>query len=191
MKQILFVSLILFCLNSCGKKTSENQSSPEGQSTAFSVEKLVASAESEVGKEIQLKGVVTHVCKHSGKKCFLAGDTENLTMQVMAGGDITSFDKELIGSEIIVKGTLKEGKRISKEDIASQEQAVNEEMKASQNHEHGEGCNHGDEKGESAAHQCESKLNNIKQMQAWMEKNNKDFYALYYIDGVSYELAEK
>jgi len=187
LRKSLFITAIALCIISCSNKTGKVQNETEDQSS-YSVEKLMASAESEVGKEIELKGIVTHVCKHSGKKCFLSGETEDLSIQVMAGGNITTFDKELIGSEILVKGTLKEGKRISREDINAQEQALNEELKTANSHEHGEGCNHGEE-GENA-HQCESKLNSIKQMQAWMEKNNKDFYALYYIDGISYELAK-
>ena len=41
-----------------------------------------------------------------------------------------------------------------------------------------------------SAESCESEMNNIKAMREWMKANNKDAYSIYYVDGMSYEVAE-
>lgn len=137
----------------------------EGQ--AYSPEKLLADGGSLVDKQVELRGTVSHVCKHAGKKCFLYGENPDVTIQVMAGGDIASFDKELIGSEITVKGVVKEH-RIQKEAIEQQEKAVKE------------GC--------TQMERCSHVMSNVKQMKQWMADNGKDYYPIYYVDGTHYDV---
>jgi hypothetical protein len=166
---------VVFALSACNKKTE--QVGPQSGTVVYTVERLMEEAEAQVGKEVEVKGTVTHVCRHSGKKCFLSDKSGDLSMRIAAGGSIEAFDQALKGSDIIVKGVLREGDRISREDIQAQEEEVNEEMLAEQAQE-----------GDHHKH-CQARLNNIRQMQEWMAKHNKDYYALYYIEGTSYEVA--
>lgn len=56
-----------------------------------------------VDKEVRIAGLVDHVCKHGGKKLFLVNDYGDI--------HVTSddrFDDELIGSEVIVNGIVRE-----------------------------------------------------------------------------------
>jgi len=143
--------------------------------SAYSIEKLMESIETQVGKEVKVHGRINHVCRHSGKKCFIVNEQGDLSIQIIAGGDITSFDKELVGSEIEVVGIINE-RRIEKEQIDQNEQDAKEKM---QNEESEESHKH-----------CDAMLNNVKQMREWMKKNNKEYYAIYYIESLKYEVVK-
>ncbi|RHS00416.1 hypothetical protein DWW23_02715 [Parabacteroides sp. AF14-59] len=185
MFKYLSLSLCLaFCLTACNSNNKQSAQKEEKScceasaakaiATAYTPEKLMKDGSSLVDKEIALKGFVTHVCKHAGKKCFLSGeDGSDISIQIMAGGDIASFDKELIGSEIEVKGVVKEH-RITKDAIDKQETAVKEEMEK-------EGCE---------MERCDAVMKNVNQMKEWMADNSKDYYPVYYVNGDHYEVVE-
>lgn len=154
-KLTFLIIIVLFC--SC--------------SSAYSPESLKENAGKLIDQEVSVSGYVTHVCSHSGKKCFLANEERNSSIQVIAGGEIKSFDKSLMGSRIIAKGILKEH-RMPKENIEKSEKATSEEMQK-------EDCNN--------MEQCHSVLKDIKEMKEWMAQNNKDYYPIYYVEGSSYK----
>jgi len=174
MKRILFIAvaaLLLAACNSPAKKADKkNQDTPTVQT--LKVDSLLANAELLLEKKITVTGHVTHTCKHSGKRCFLVGDNEKFTIRIEAGGKITGFNRDLVGSTIKVDGTLK-ARRLSKEYIDQQEHAAHEKIKE-----------------DGTAETCATELSNINDMRAWMKANNKDHYAIYYIEGLSYEVVE-
>lgn len=183
MKKLYIIIAVLalgMSFASCGnsKKQSESASASELVSQkidvehAMYVEDILQNAEKEVGKEVTLRGFVTHTCKHSGRRCFVMGRDQKTSIRVEAKGNIGGFNRELIGSELIIKGVLKENK-LTKEYIDQAE----EELKEKQ----GKG-----EEGET----CESELNNLNGMREWMKANNKDYYSIYYIEGTDYEVVE-
>ena len=165
---------------SCGnsRKQSEESSTTEqvdqkiDASKALYVEEILKNAEKEVGKEITLKGFVTHTCKHSGRRCFVMGNDQKTSIRVEAKGNIGGFNRELIGSELVIKGILKENK-LTKEYIDQAE----EELKGKQGQE-------------SDGEICDAELSNINNMRKWMKENNKDYYSVYYVEGTDYEIIE-
>jgi len=62
-----------------------------------------ADAEKWLNKEVQVKGIVDHVCKHGGKKILLVDDNGDVHIE-----SETRFDDTLVGSEIAVKGIVEE-----------------------------------------------------------------------------------
>ena len=40
---------------------------------------------------------------------------------------------------------------------------------------------------DGSAETCEAELANINEMREWMQEQGKDYYAIYYIDGLSYQ----
>ena len=146
------------------------------QTTVTTPEKVMSDGASLVNQEVEIKGTVNHVCRHGGKKCRLAGTTEGAWVQVMARGEIKQFDKELIGSEIVVKGIVKE-RKITKEMVEEQEKSVKEAMNKAENKE-------------EKAH-CSSSMGNVEKMKQWMADNNKDYYAVYFVEGTSFEKVQK
>lgn len=167
-------------LASCGnnKKSGEESAMTEqtvqslDPSKALYVEEILKNAEQNIGKKITLKGFVTHTCKHSGRRCFVIGNDQKTTIRVEARGHIGGFNRELIGSELIIQGTLRENK-LTKEYIDQAE----EQLKEKQGKE-------GD--GET----CDAELNNISSMRQWMKEHNKDYYSIYYVEGTDYEVVE-
>ena len=164
------------CRNS--KKQSEKTSTTEqvaqkiDASKALYVEEILKNAENEVGKEITLKGFVTHTCKHSGRRCFVMCNDQKTSIRVEARGHIGGFNRELIGSELVIKGILKENK-LTKEYIDQAE----EELKEKQGKE-------------SNGETCDAELSNIENMRKWMKENNKDYYSIYFVEGTDYEVVE-
>ena len=44
--------------------------------------------------------------------------------------------------------------------------------------------------GEKDEAHCNSEKNSILQMREWMKNNNKDFYAIYYVNGIDYDMVK-
>lgn len=143
------------------------------QSTSYQLEDLLKAAETLVDQEVVVLGSVTHTCKHSGRRCFIIGEDQKTTLRVEAKGNIGGFNRELIGSDLAIKGILRES-RLTNEYLDAWEERVNE----SQGKEDG------------SAETCDAETNNINDMRAWMKRNNKEYYSLYYMDGTSFEVVE-
>lgn len=169
-KHLFFISTMILCLLSCNNKKAETNHSD----SVFELDKLMTVVDQQVDQDVVVRGYVTHVCKHSGKKCFITGESGGVSLQIMATGDITSFDKELVGSLIEVKGTLKE-ERLSKEYIDDKEAQTLDKQQS----------------GAATEEQCEAEFANINDMREWMKSRNKDHYSIYYMDGLAYELADE
>ena len=182
-KLYFFIAALAVSVAFTSCRNSKNQSdktSPTAKvdqkidpSKALYVEEILKNSENEVVKEITLKGFVTHTCKHSGRRCFVMGNDQKTSIRVEARGNIGGFNRELIGSELVIKGILKENK-LTKEYIDQAE----EELKEKQG------------KAEGNGETCDAEMNNIQSMREWMKANNKDYYSIYYIDGTEYVVAE-
>lgn len=169
MKKLLLPVFILasaVLLFSCEKKKTE----VDNFAVAYTVDSLLQEIDQHIGDTILIKGFVTHTCSHGGTKCFISAENSDVTMQIFAKGEIGSFDAELVGNEIVIKGVLFE-KRTSKEEIDEREMKVIEKEKAdADTHE-----------------ECEHERSNIESMRKWMEEKGRDYYSTYYVEGVSYE----
>lgn len=176
MKKLIWVlplTIMLFACNSKkDAKTSEGSEKVVTSIEAMTIDKLLAEAEGNVGKEVFVKGMVNHTCKHSGRRCFLVNEDESLSIRVEAGGDITSFNQELIGNILIVKGILEE-KRLTSEYIDEFETKVKAQEDTEEGGEH-----------------CDAQMQNIKKMRAWMKEHAKEYYPIYFVAGQSYEVVE-
>lgn len=179
-KLILFISIVCLFI-SCGNK-KDNQTSEGANSDVvltdgiptYGLDELLTVADKFINDTVIVKGSVTHTCKHSGKRCFIVGDKGNVSMRVEAKGEIGGFNRELVGSELAIKGVLKE-RRLTKEYIDQMEKETNEKKA----------------KEDGSAETCEAELNNIKEMRDWMKANDKDYYSLYFMDGEQYDVVNK
>lgn len=181
MKKYVYVLVAVLGLSFTACGNTEKKTTAEAADTtavaatgAQYVEDLLASAEANVGKEITLRGFITHTCKHSGKRCFVVGKDQKTSIRVEAKGNIGGFNRELIGSEVLIQGTLREN-RLTKEYIDQMEEAINEKKI----------------KDDGSAESCEAETANIAAMRQWMKDHHKDFYSIYYVNGTSYEVVEE
>lgn len=96
-----------------GRVVSDKLGSPplaEGSShvenTTLRVADLAEDLAANRGKTLHVRGLVSHVCKRSGKKLFLVGVEKGQNLKVVAAGSLSGFDVALEGKEIVVSGRL-------------------------------------------------------------------------------------
>ncbi len=118
-----------------------------------------------VGKEVNVSGIVDHVCKHGGKKLLLVSDKGTV--------HITSdkrFDENLIGKEITVTGIVKEFRvdesyclKMEKDNIKSHKE------------------------GESDKEEYKMKMKQLNSYRDSMKKANTDHLSFYSLEYVSHK----
>ena len=169
MKQIFLIALAL-ALFSCTGSNPKSASSFKH----FELEELLAVAEHNLNDTVAVIGYVTHTCKHSGKRCFIESESvsSKISMRVEAGDGIGGFSPELVGAKLAITGVLKEY-HLSAESIDEREERVN-------HLQHQEGMEE----------TCAAELSNIEEMRAWMKEKDKDYYVIYYMDGLKYEVLD-
>lgn len=177
----LSLAILAFIMASCnnGKKTHQPQQNTSPVQLAaevpvFELDSLLAIADQKVDQTVKVHGYVTHTCKHSGKRCFLVGESKNSSFRVEAKGEIGGFNRELVGSKLEITGVVKE-RRLTKEYLAQTEKELNEQKA----------------KEDGSAESCQAELNNISEMRAKMKELGKDYYSIYYMDGQNYEVLQQ
>ena len=178
---ISMMALSLLAMVSCGnckkdcKHTESNveETAAKADANVMTVIQVLENAEQNVGKEIDFKGKIKHVCSHSGRRAFVYDANGEQSIRVEAKGTINGFSRELTGVDIIVHGVLKEH-QLSEEKINEMEAQKQAKL---------------DEEGATEEH-CQTEMSNITNMRAWMKENNKNYYSIYYVDGLDYEVVE-
>ncbi len=111
MKKSIFLSAIAFIglalATACGNKTENTAETVE----ALGVDTIVANPEAFLGDTITIEGVVSHLCKHGGKKAFVLGSDENTMIRCEATPEMGgAFPKESIHKPIRVTGVVVESR---------------------------------------------------------------------------------
>jgi hypothetical protein len=108
MKNLLILITVVGVFLSCNQSQS-NQSEEVATEVAvaaipvLNISSFDVEAGNYIGSEIAVSGIVDHVCKHSGKKLKLV--TSGASVHVESE---TRFDDTLVGSEINLKGIVRE-----------------------------------------------------------------------------------
>ena len=165
---ILMVAWVALLLAACTSKPKQ------AEDNSVDVAQLLSVIDQNIDQEMYIVGTVNHVCSHSGRRCFLIDSTGVYSIRVEATGEIESFSKELVGTSIKVKGIVKE-ERLTLAEI--------EEMEVEVIEKHPEDA-------ENNGENCSAEMANINKMREWMKEHGKDYYAIYYVDGLSYEGVE-
>lgn len=109
-RSILWV-LIAFLAVSCNQtapKEGDNQEAEKSEEIiAASIVELLATPADFQDKDVAVSGMVTHVCRHGGQKCFIVADDGETQIRIVPGGDIDEFKVEMEGSIIAFKGTFR------------------------------------------------------------------------------------
>jgi hypothetical protein len=175
MKQLFLLTVLSVAFFSCnGNKKAETVENSDAATSAsaeiavFDLDDLLQIADQELDKTIKVVGYVTHTCKHSGKRCFIVGESQNASMRVEAKGEIGGFNRELVGSKLEITGVLKE-RRLTKEYIDQMEQNV--EIKKQE---------------DATAESCAAELSSINDMRRWMKEHGRAYFSIFYMDGLDY-----
>lgn len=103
MKKIMLMSIaFMLMLVACNKETAEK--APE--TVKVTLAELNTGLYEYTGGNVEVEGLCDHVCSHSGKKMFIAGDNPDDKLQIFAAEGISGFPKEIEGSKIRVIGPL-------------------------------------------------------------------------------------
>lgn len=105
-KSLILILAIMFTLVAC--KKAEN---PAQEVQKVTLEQINSGNFEYKGGDVEIEGLVAHVCAHSGKKMFIVNpDNPELKLQILTGDKISSFPKDLEGVKVSVIGTLEEEK---------------------------------------------------------------------------------
>ena len=112
--------------SSCGSKTDNNTADSVD---ALSVDTVVANPEAFLGDTIVVEGVVSHLCKHGGKKAFLLGSTDQTMIRCEETPEMGgAFPQESIHKPMRVTGTVVES-RMTEETVSQMEAQHAEQVK--------------------------------------------------------------
>lgn len=103
---VAIAALFASCTGEAGSKENTETSLNESIQTTLpmiALSEFDAKAGEYVDKEVNVEGIVDHVCKHGGKKLFLVSDDGDVHVE-----SDERFDDELVGSEVIVTGLVTE-----------------------------------------------------------------------------------
>lgn len=159
MKKLFLLFVLAGFVFACGSRQNQTQTAEEAV-VVLTVDDLMASAANLVDQEVVIKGVITHVCKHGGQRCFVMGLTDDVTIRVEAGDEIEAFKQEHVGDELQIVGVL----RLVPVDGGH---ACSEEEEEGHEHDHG------------TAEASEGVVTTT---------TNEEYVPRYYIDGLSFEV---
>lgn len=191
MKKVLngiIVVLVVLFMTGCGSKSGNNadnegQAGQESARQTLTVDKLMPDINAHVDKEVSVRGVVEHVCKHGGKRLHLMDEEGNMKIRVESGKAITQFDRALEGEEINVQGTV--NKLVIDEAYLNQREQELKKEGTKHDHEEEHAENHEQEHG-NMAHGVNS-LEQVKQLRKQLEEGEKQQITSYWIQGSGYK----
>lgn len=163
--------LIALCFTGCSFSSASDGEKSIDESQVPEISQFLEQAANHVGQEVSIKGEVSWVCEKSGGSIFIT-DGERY-FRINAGSNITYFEKELEGTNVVAHGIL-EMSRITSERLASSEASAEANPER-----HDERKDH-----------CNSKLHNVDRMQEWLEANDQDFYPDYTMEATKVEVID-
>jgi hypothetical protein len=119
MKNPIYIIIIiaLFLLSySCGNSGQTGiNNNRDSVNKVLTVDDFLASSQKWADKEVTISGTVSLVCKHGGKKLFLFGKDADNTVKIYAGGNFSTFDVKLEGSDVEITGKVVEDTRVDEQ----------------------------------------------------------------------------
>jgi len=173
--QIIIYASIFFIFSCTGANQSEKDNSNETQSSELQivhVDQIIENPDAFVDKKVKVEGLVTHVCRHSGKRLHLTSVSSNKMIRIEAAEGINQFERELEGNDIVVEGVFH--KQVIDEDYLAKWE--NEGME-------GEGVHMEHNSGEE-----EAKAEQIQNMRNQLKESGENQLVSLWIDGNSFQV---
>ena len=104
---VLFALLAGSCNQATQKENAGSETTETQQIVSATIQELLAQPAEYNGKEVAITGMVTHVCKHGGQKCFVLDEDGETQIRIVPSGDIDEFQIDLEGSTVAFKGTFR------------------------------------------------------------------------------------
>jgi len=124
---LVFIAVMaISCKQAANTDTDTVEAAKKEAIVSASVVELLATPEEYGDKEVAVSGLVTHVCRHGGQKCFIVAEDGETQIRIVPGGDIEEFLVEMEGSTVAFKGIFRilnpDAAAEQLEDYESQEQ---------------------------------------------------------------------
>lgn len=104
----VFIAIMAVSCKQSGNTDGENQQEVKSeQIVTASIVELLATPADYQDKEVAVSGMVTHVCRHGGQKCFIVADDGETQIRIVPGGDIDEFKIDMEGSTVAFKGIFR------------------------------------------------------------------------------------
>ena len=166
----------LFACNNTAETTDANSADSTAVEVAetpvLDLGEFDAKAGEYIGKEIQVTGIVDHICRHSGKKILLVSDEGSIHVEAEE-----RFDENIAGNSITVIGVINEFRVDEAYCLKMEEETINSHVD-------------GDEDLEDVKAKNERKLEEIKYYRDSMATAGIDHISYYSIDYVSHKINE-
>lgn len=184
---IMFVLLCAFA--SCQSNgTTQQQATETIEVTALEVDSVLQNAENLMGKEIEIEGVCTHICRHGGRKIFLMGSNNNRIIRI-EGGQVGKFAPDCVNNIVKVKGFLVE-ERIDEAYLQKWETSLADQT-AEKHGADGQGCSSEKKARGESGNTPQARIEQFrKRIAEQQEKTGKDYLSFYHVEAVSYSIAE-
>ena len=160
-----------------GTKAGEEKATA-GQ--AYGVADVSKEPDKYVGQQIKVEGMVTHICKHGGKRLHLSKSGSDEMIRVRTGKNMSPFEKELEGNTIQVTGLFEE-ERLDREYLNQ----LKKDEAGGEHHDHQEGEG-GEDQGEQAdVEQGQVSESYIRELEAKIENSEKGYISEYWLTAES------
>lgn len=109
MKQYnLIFFVLIFLIFGCINNSSDNKEGGEPVSETLPVNRVMETPEKYLDNQITVKGMVTHVCRHGGKRLHLSTSGSDVKLRVRTGENISPFERSLEGNTVRISGKFTE-----------------------------------------------------------------------------------
>ena len=99
-------ALFLTALSACSGNSKGNA---DDTADILTVDSVMVALDSFVGKTVTIEGVVSHLCKHGGRKAFILGGDDNTMLRADATPEMGgAFPQECIHKPVKVTGVIVE-----------------------------------------------------------------------------------
>ncbi|MGC9343667.1 MAG: hypothetical protein ACP5E3_13265, partial [Bacteroidales bacterium] len=122
MRNFLILLSLAFILGACNNTTQNAESSTDAK-IILTMDEFYANPDEYLDKEVTIKGLVTHVCKHGGQKLFIVGNEDGDPLRIDVGENIPEFDISMEGTEAEFTGMV----MLMDEEFIAQANAEHEE----------------------------------------------------------------
>jgi hypothetical protein len=109
-RMVLLMSLAvlaLSCNQSVKEKSAEGDTVNREEIITATVEELLLSPADYQDREIAISGMVTHVCREGGQKCFILAADGETQLRIVTGEGIDEFKIDMEGSTVSFKGIFR------------------------------------------------------------------------------------
>ncbi len=171
MKKLVALAVLAVLFVSCGQKKKQKEVA------VLTVDEVYVQGGNLADQEIVVTGTVTHVCQHGGERCFLMGLDEDNSLRVEMGEGMSPFTQDQVGTELKVKGILKET-RIDKAYLDEWEEEIKTEVEANVEKRHLDGHEKAD-----GDHEDVDVMSQVNDYRKQLAETEKGYISRFFMEG--------